>query len=195
MGSKLFFSLDSIKPQKSYEGGTITSVTSKEVPGFANISFKLLKLNKRGSLEPVWHPNANKIGYCLQGKTLVSVRSPSSVDVFTAEHGDVFFIPKGYVHHIENIGEEQSIIAFALNNVDPEVMCLSNAVYSISSSVFSATFNTLPDFYEGLTKSKKQDLIKTLPVQKKAPGTMPVAINLTLKRAQNLSRQKAAISN
>lgn len=168
MSSKYFFSLNAIKPQKN-EAGSITSVTSKEVPGFENISFSVLRLNKRGSLEPIWHPNANKIGYCLQGKALVSIRSPGGADLFTVDEGDIFFIPQGYVHHIENIGDTENVINFACNHTLPQVMCLSKAVQSLTDSVFSSTFNSQPGFVDGLKKSKNQELIKILPPLKETP--------------------------
>lgn len=163
MASKYFFSLKSIKPQTSNEAGSLTFVTSKEAPGFVNISFANLNLNKRGSTEPVWHPNANKIGYCVEGNVLVSIRTPDKVENFTVKKGEIFFIPQGYVHHIENIDETRSVINFALNNSNPETMYLSKAVYSISESVFNSTFNTSSRFIDGLEKSKNNELIKTLP--------------------------------
>ncbi len=171
MGSKLFFSLDAIKPQYHTEGGSITHVTSKEVPGFVNISFSTLKLNPKGFHEPIWHPNANKIGYCLQGKALVTMRSPGKVDTFTVQEGDVFFIPEGYIHSVENIGTKENVISFAYNNTNPEVMCLSKAIYSLSDNVFNATFNTPPGFLDGMKKSKNQELIKTLSSQKEVPDS------------------------
>ena len=92
MGSQFFFSLNAIKSQKYYSAGSMTSVTGDQVPGFVNISFSQLKLNQEGSLEPLWHPNANKIGYCQQGNVLVSIRSPEGADLFTVKEGDIFFV-------------------------------------------------------------------------------------------------------
>jgi oxalate decarboxylase len=169
MVSQLFFSLESIKPQKSSAGGNLTYVTLDETPGLVNISFASLKLNKGGIQEPTWHPNANKIGYCLQGNALVSIRSPVGVDVFTVEEGDVFFIPKGYVHHLVNVGDRENSIAFALDHHKPQAMYVSQAVASISDSVFSATFHTSPGFSDDLKKSKNPGLIKTLPSVKGSP--------------------------
>lgn len=169
MTSKFFFSLGSIKPQKSNEAGSLTYVTAKEAPGFVNISFANLRLNKRGSVEPIWHPNASKVGYCIEGNNLVSIRMPNGVETFTVRKGEMFFIPQGYVHHIENIGETGSAISFALNNANPETMYLSKAVFSISESVFNNTFKTPPHFIDGLKKVKNGELIKTLPQQKKSP--------------------------
>jgi oxalate decarboxylase len=169
MVSKFFFSLESIKPLKSNEAGSITCVTSKEAPGLVNISFANLSLNKRGSLEPIWHPNANKIGYCVEGNILVSIRTPSGVEAFTVKKGEMFFIPQGYVHHIENIGETKGVINFALSSSNPETMFLSKAIYSLSDNVFNSTFNTPSGFVDGLKKSKNDEPIKTLPQLKKMP--------------------------
>ncbi len=169
MGSKYFFSLQSLKPQRKFEAGSMTWASSKEVPGFVNISFALLRLNPKGSHEPIWHPNANKIAYCLEGSVLVSVRSPTGVEVFAAQPGDIFFIPQGYIHHIENIGPQEAAIAFACNHANPELMCLSQAIYSLSDEVCNATFETPVGFVEGLKRAKKQELIKTLPASHVPP--------------------------
>lgn len=171
MSSNFFFSLSSIKPQKSTASGSLTWVTSKETPGFVNISFANLRLNKRGSLESMWHPNASKVGYCTEGNILVSIRSPVGNNVFTVKQGEIFFIPQGYVHHIENIGEKECVVSFALNNASPETMYLSKSVYSISDSVFNNTFNTQKGFVDGLKKLKNEDFIKTLPPLTKAPSS------------------------
>lgn len=172
MGSKFFFSTQSIKPTYNYAGGSLTNVTSDQTPGLENISFSSLKLNKSGVLEPVWHPNAQKIGYCLQGQALVSIRTPSSVETFTVQKGDVFFIPKGFIHHIANIGEQENLIAFACNHAKPEIMSLSHAISSLNEEVFTATFKTPPKFVEGLKKSKKHDLIASIPSMKKGPANI-----------------------
>ncbi|WP_068468848.1 cupin domain-containing protein [Candidatus Protochlamydia phocaeensis] len=166
MNSNFFFSLGSIKPLVSNQAGSLTCVTAKEVPGFVNTSFANLKLSKRGSLDPIWHANAHKIGYCTQGKVLVVMRTPNGVETFTVKKGEMFFIPHGYVHHIENIGEEESVINFTLSHSYPEMMYLSKAVHSISDSVFNSTFNTSSGFIDGLKKAKNNELIKTLPQQK-----------------------------
>lgn len=171
MVSKNFFNLEAIKAQRSFAGGNITNVTSDEMTGLVDISFSILKLNKGGFQESIWHPNASKIGYCVQGNAVISVRNPTSADTFTVSEGDVFFIPKGYVHTIVNTGGTENIITFALNNTKPQEMCLSKAVYSLSDSVFTATFNTPSTFFDGLKKNKKQELIRTLSNGVKAPSS------------------------
>jgi oxalate decarboxylase len=162
MSSQFFFSLDSIQSVKKDAGGSLTCVTSKEVPGFVNISFATLRLHKNGFQEPIWHPNANKIGYCLQGTAQIAMRTPSSLEVYTLTSGDVFFIPKGYVYEIKNLGEDENIIHFVLDHANPQVMSFAKALQSLSEDVFTATFNTSPGFINELKKAKNAGLIKTL---------------------------------
>lgn len=180
MASKLFFSLESIKPQINTAAGSLTCVTAKETPGFVNISFANLRLKKRGSLEPIWHPNASKLGYCLEGNILVSIRTPLGAEVFTVKKGEIFFIPQGYIHHIENTDENESVISFALNHSTPETMYLTKAVYSISDSVFNSTFNTQTGFVDGLKKSKNDEVLKTLPLLTKnhIPSASPYKFDI-----------------
>lgn len=161
MTSPYYFNLNSIKAQVN-DAGSIAYVTSKEMPGLVNLSFCNLKLKPRGSTEPIWHPNAGKIGYCIDGKALVSIRAPSEKEEFTVKKGEIFFIPQGYIHHIENIDATDCVINFALNHSLPETMYFSKAISSISDSVFNGTFNTPPHFVDSLKKPKDASFIKTL---------------------------------
>lgn len=93
MKSKYFFSLDSIKP-KNESGGSYIHITSDETPGFTNIALSSLKVKSGGSVEPIWHPNASKIGVCLQGSANISIRSPTTNNVFIVNEGDEFLFQK-----------------------------------------------------------------------------------------------------
>lgn len=170
---KYFFDLKSIKPTKSSSAGSLTYVTEKEMPGLVNMSFEGLTLNSNGFLEPLWHPNANKVGYCTQGKARVTMRTPVNLEKFFVSKGDIFFIPKGYVHHIENIGDGRCVIHFALNSSNPETMRLSKAFTSISENVFNRTFDTPENFISTLKKNNNNDqAIVTLPGDNIIPGNM-----------------------
>lgn len=169
--SKHFFSLKSLSAKDRNEGGQLIDVTLKDVPGLVNISFENLTLNKNGLLKPIWHPNAQKIGYCIEGKGLVTLRTPDKKEVFTIEEGDIFFIPQGYVHSIQNNSDQPCVINFALNNTLPETMSFTNAIYSLSDPVFKATFNANGGFVEGLEHQKNQDLITIFKKAKASPST------------------------
>lgn len=168
MASKFFFSLESIAPKDKNSSGSCQLVTSKEVPGLVNIAFSHLTLTPRGSVEPLWHPNANKIGHCTEGTALVNIRTPGKLETFTVKKGDIFFIPQGYIYHYENIGNNDVIIDFGYDNANPETMWLSKAIGSLSESVFNSTFNTQTGFLDGLKKTSSGNPLKTLPKLNKA---------------------------
>lgn len=168
--SKFFFSLKNIEPSEKNEAGYLIDVTSKEAPGLVNISFANLTLKKKGFLKPIWHPNAHKIGYCVQGKCLITLRTPDKNEVFSVQKGEIFFIPQGFVHSIQNNGDVDCIINFAQNHTLPETMSFTKAIYSLSDPVFKATFNGSSGFVDGLKRSKNEDLIGTLSQVKSLSG-------------------------
>jgi oxalate decarboxylase len=181
MASKNFFDLASSRDQKKEKGGTIIRVTADEMLGLVDISFSSLRLDKGASLNPIWHPNAHKIGYCLHGSALVSIRSPGGVDIFTIDEGEMFFIPKGYVHRISNREETETHFIFSLNHSKPEEMTFFQAIHSLSETVFNSTFNTSPNFFNGLMKSKEQHAISTATVGKEAAKFIPSRFKFNLK--------------
>lgn len=171
VASRLFFSKNDIAPFAKGSGGVLTQVTANEVPGFVHISYANLKLKKLGFMLPIWHPNAHKIGYCVQGGCTVSLRTPEKVETFSVSKGEMFFIPQGYVHQIENFGTDECEINFALNAAFPEFMSFARAIHSISDSVFNSTFKTPPGFVDGLKKSKTQELLLSVISSPKAPAS------------------------
>lgn len=162
MSSPFFFSLKSISAQTKDTGGSLTCVTSKQASGFVKISFSFLQLKPQGFQEPIWHPNANKIGYCQKGQALINMRTPSGEEKFTVKEGDVFFIPQGYIHSVTNLDSQETLIASAYDHTDPEMMCLAKAIYSLSDNVFDATFKTPSSFLSGLKEKPNHELIKAL---------------------------------
>jgi oxalate decarboxylase len=159
MSSPYYFNAKTMKTIVDTASGSFKKVTSDEVSGLVNTSFGILTLKKGAGRAPMWHPNAHKIGYCQQGSAYISLRTPSSVETFAVETGDVFFIPQGYVHNFINSSSGDTLIAMVCNHVQPETMHLSNAFNSLSDSVCTATFKTSSGFAEGLKKAKKADEI------------------------------------
>ncbi len=103
---------------------------------------------------------------------MVSIRTPSSVETFTVQKGDVFFIPKGFIHHIANIGELRKPHRLRLQSCETRNYVTLHAISSLNEEVFTATFKTPPKFVEGLKKSKKHDLIASIPSMKKGPANI-----------------------
>lgn len=165
MAAKHFFNIESVKAQKTFPGGSRTSLTSEDVSSFTEISFSLLKLKPGSAQEATWHPNSHKLGYCTQGKAVVTILSPNAKDTFTIGAGEIFFVPKGHFHQI-TCTDAECHIAFALSNTKPDEMFLSKALLTLPETVFSSTFHTPESFFTGLKKNKVDAFISSSALKK-----------------------------
>jgi oxalate decarboxylase len=85
-----------------------------------------LRLECEGIREPHWHPNAAELSYCLEGRALMTIFSPGARhDSFTVDPGEIVFVPKGFLHHIENINQGETKFAIAFNHERPEDIGMS----------------------------------------------------------------------
>ena len=104
---------------------------------------------------------------------MVSIRNAGGVEAFSVKAGEMFFIPRGSIHYIANLGDNEAVIHFAYNHTHPQWMCLSKAVFSLSDSVFASTFDSTSEYFNGLKTAKDSDLIKFLPAINKPSGDKP----------------------
>jgi oxalate decarboxylase len=81
-------------------------------------------------------------------------------DTFTVNEGEIVYVPKGYLHHIENINQGETRFAIAFNHEMPEDIGLSGSTGSISDNVRGTTFG-LGSEYFGNFKKSNHDLIIT----------------------------------
>ena len=79
-------------------------------------------------------------------------------DTFTIDAGEIVFVPKGYLHHIENIYEGETKFAIAFNHERPEDIGISGATGSMVDRVLGYTFGV--DSQE--TSSRRSDNIKRI---------------------------------
>lgn len=76
-------------------------------PVLQNLSMFSLRILGDGMREPHWHPETAELGYVINGRARMTVRGPTtSVETYLLEAGDIYFIPRAYPHHIENLGDD-----------------------------------------------------------------------------------------
>ena len=154
MKSDHTFNLETIKPQAVCTGGTRTMVNKNNFSLLKGMAFYLLKLDIEGVREPHWHPNAAELSYCLSGNALVTIFSPGAGhDTFTVKEGEIVYIPRGYLHHIENINQGETIFAIAFNHEMPEDIGLSGSTGSMADRVLGATFGVESEYFGKFKKS------------------------------------------
>jgi len=99
-----------------------------------------LRLTNKGMREPHWHPETAEMGYVIEGKGRMSILSPSgSVDTYEMNVGDLYFIPKAYPHHIENLGPSDLRLLIFFDNSMPEDIGFSGSVKSFPNEVLSSS--------------------------------------------------------
>lgn len=160
MSSIHTFNLEAMKPQAVCNGGTRSMVNADNFPILKGMAVYSLKLEKGGVREPHWHPNAVELGYCLTGRALMTIFSPDAGhDTFTVDPGEIVFVPKGYLHHIENIHQGDTKFAVIFNHELPEDIGISGSASSITDHVLGATFGLSSEYFASFKRSSQDVLI------------------------------------
>ena len=90
----------------------------------------LLRLKKGGVREPHLHPSAAELSYCISGHTKMTIFSTNArSDTFAIGPGDIAFVPRGYWHDVENIGNEEAKFVTVYDNKRPKVLDISGSVW------------------------------------------------------------------
>ena len=163
------FNLDYIIPQFSNSVGSQTIAAADNFPilGSWAMAIFLVKLKKGGVLEPHWHPNSAELGYCISGRAKMTLYPSNAdadsftVDTFTVETGELVFVPQGFLHDIENIGNEEVKFVIVYNNEQPTTMGISGSVGSMPNRVMNKTFGINPTktFFNGFNHNSSKDVV------------------------------------
>ncbi|MBA3912740.1 MAG: cupin domain-containing protein [Acidobacteriales bacterium] len=142
--------------------GAITRIEVSDFPVLKGLSLRRLLLSPRGVREPHWHANAHELGYCLRGEHLVTMaRSHSQRDSFTISGGQMFFVPSGALHHIENVGEQEGEMILAFSCEQVEDFGLSGTFGAFTDAVLGNTLGVPADEMASLSRSLENTLIGT----------------------------------
>ena len=155
------FDLDGAKPQFHSLAGSRTIMNANNFPKLSGMGAELLRLGRGGVREPHWHPNAAELGYCISGSAKMTIFSPNAIrDTFTINPGTLTFVPRGYWHNMENIGNEEAKLVIVYNNERFEDLGISGSLGSMSARVSDRVFGiTPPGFFDQLNYKSSHDVI------------------------------------
>lgn len=161
--SRHLFNLGTIRPQKSTPGGTRADAKVEQLSVLKGMSLSLLTLNPKGVREPHWHPNANELSYCIEGRALMTIFSPGAGhDTFTIKAGEIAFVPMGYLHHVENIGDTPLKMLVCFDHEDAEDLSLTGSSSVMPEHIMANTFSQKESFFAGLHKSSPEGVFISL---------------------------------
>lgn len=136
------------KAFKAFAGGNFFKANASNFPALAGLAVQGLDLAPGAIREPHSHPNANQLDYCISGRGVVGIVGPEGeTHYLELEAGDISFVPQGFLHWIENRGDEPLSFLVVLSHEQPLTVELSEMLagvpnetlanmYGISSSVF-----------------------------------------------------------
>ncbi|MCE5315860.1 MAG: cupin domain-containing protein [Parachlamydia sp.] len=149
--SKYQYALEESSPLISNGGGSAKVARQNVWPVLKRQALYSLTLTQQGMREPHWHPETAELGYVSSGEGRMSILSPDGkVDTYTMAAGDIYFIPKAYPHHIENLANEDLKILIFFDQAMPQDIGFTGSVKSNSNAALAAILNTSPSFFDKL---------------------------------------------
>ena len=114
------------EPHSVHKGGREWRLGSDKFPISTTVVGVVLDLEPGGLRELHWHPNADEWQYVISGKVSATMfGSHGRYRIETLEMGDVGYIPQGYGHSLENVGDEPARMLIGFNTGHYEAIDLS----------------------------------------------------------------------
>ena len=128
-------------PVVDNKGGRLWIVDSHNFPISKTMTGAILDLEPGGLRELHWHPTADEWQYIIEGKVSITMfGSGGRYRTETLEKGDVGYIPQGYGHSLENVGDGPCRILIGFNSGIYESIDLSQWVAGNPADVLATNF-------------------------------------------------------
>jgi len=110
------YPLEAQQPRR-FNGGSLRLATVKEFPLATTMAGGTMTLDVGGMRELHWHPNADEWQYVLAGRMRMTVFASSGrAETVELGAGDVGYVPQGYGHYLENVGNNECRVLIVFNN-------------------------------------------------------------------------------
>lgn len=131
-----------VPPEQVDHVGTLQSVSKRNFPVLNGVTNAIIEMYDKSMRLPHWHPNANEIGYVVSGKIEVYLwLSFGESSIFTVSSGGIWFVPRGALHSINNIGDENAKLLVGFDTDLPETTDLPVAYNGIPIEIRAAYTN------------------------------------------------------
>jgi oxalate decarboxylase len=134
------FSLYETDPRE-FSGGTLHTVTKSRFPPLSGLSLQYLRMSPGGIREFHIHPNAAQMDFTVSGTGRIGLVGPGGERQLLDMHeGDVSFIPQGYGHWIENLGDTELLMILIVNHEEPDTIFLSDMIRSLPQDTVERSY-------------------------------------------------------
>jgi len=138
-------------PTYNRKGVRMWVVDSQNFPISKTITGSVLELAPGALRELHWHPSADEWQYVLEGKVSVTMFGPGGRSrTETLEKGDVGYIPQGYGHSLENVGDKPCRVLVGFNSGIYESIALSEWIAGNPPDVLATNFGVPAARFEKL---------------------------------------------
>ncbi len=161
------FPLAATPPQLATEFGGRTAANRENFPILQGLSLYRLQIHAGCFRESHWHANADELGYCLLGQALVTIFSSGNEhEQFFIREGEMFFVPSGSLHAIENLGDSEVHFLIFFDTPDVKDIGFSGAIPAFPDRMIAPTIGISLTQYEQIPRQPADLLLvpKTNPV-------------------------------
>lgn len=152
------FRLEAQQP-RIFGGGEARFATAKEFPISTTMCGATMRL-KPGALRTLhWHPNADEWQYIISGRARMTVfASGGRASTVELGAGDVGYVPMGYGHYVENIGDGDCRILFVFNSGTYQEIGLAEWMASNPAELVATNFG-VPEAVVAKFPKKEQFIV------------------------------------
>lgn len=136
-----------------FAGGTFFKANKKHFPSLRGLAVQQLKLKPGAVREPHSHPNAEQLDFCVSGHAQVGIVGPEGHrQLLDLHEGDISFVPRGYVHWIQNVGNGPMHFLVILSHEMPETIELSETLTGVPGRTLAASLGVSETLLSELPK-------------------------------------------
>jgi oxalate decarboxylase len=146
-------------PMVDNKGGRLWMVDSHKFPISKTVTGAILELEPGAMRELHWHPTADEWQYVFEGTVNVALFGANGrYRTEALEKGDVGYVPQGYGHSLENIGNKPCRVLIGFNSGVYEDIDLSEWIAGNPLDVLATNFGKPAALFE---KFPRKDLFIT----------------------------------
>ncbi|WP_327118672.1 cupin domain-containing protein [Nocardia sp. NBC_01730] len=161
-GDPHHFALEAMPTTVDSPVGSARTAREQFWPALHDISMYSLRVREDGMREPHWHPITAEMGYVHQGSARMTIMDPDgTLDTYTVQEGEVYFIPRAYPHHIEVVDSPRIHLLIFFDQPTPADIGYRASMSAYSRKVLAATFGITLDELPDLPFTPTDPLIVT----------------------------------